>query len=969
VSDWRTHIEDEPVREDRGSFSGTASAPLPRLHQLAAAAPINVDFRDDPVLAALRRYHGIEGVPDDGTAMGHTVSAPARSMGYSEVLAPQEEEAAATPRTNVSAPRTRTPSPERAESRVSGSRASARQEASQIQAAPSSSGTVRGREQEDELQRTQPQPPAGYMPELQQKQLQEMHRHLQEQQKLLLLKHEQLNKKTAELDAGYVKDVPGKVEEVQMEDAQANVGCTLSLFGGMGFFGWLMGRGREAKALPAEVKPVPLPVKPDRVPCVGGPAAIGCGVASAPSHRGSDPFLFGAGSGATASTRCSNRQADASTTATAAAASDTATNATQRQADKDGEATQAAPQPAAPPPHGIRPCSQQEVDAAGHPPSRGPRDAAAVNTAAAAQQAGAAATPVPPRPPMHQAVAEPVHPDPDLGVEVDALPSFASAPGGALFGLGLGRTGHACVAGGQPALATELGLPSPLSDGQRRRVLIGLRARAVAREDLATPYAVLPMQAAGGSTGAWVVWSDPLAGQSSQSRRARSLAETLRQPQSRSWRLGTARHICSALAGIHLLKRSHGSLAPRSIWVTPDSTTGILETGLVGALIEAGIVDTQDLLASQLGVEFARYLAPEGWDVGCRGGPAADMWSLGLILLEVLGAVPGPPHAECTTLLQLCSQVLPLHLQKPPTVDENSVFGTLPQVTRRIILACLDHTPSARPDAQKVLFGLAAPGDERPSAGLGGEEQMVKTGTDRILPGEKGPVLGAGMNIMDVTTSSGSGANAFMGGSGSASSHPSSHGAVEKDNMATMPSNGHKFGHDRSTGGKEAQRMATGSSSTGSNFGAPMPPQISTQLSSEASSGQHGDWSAPLQPQPPPVVTPPPPPAAKQPTPQRHRSKTPVRASRHQAPPPPPAAVRPQPQEQQLYQQQQQNLQRVDSRPPSPPGGPPRARNSGARPSESARGHSATRTHSQNRRPKPQNWPPDPPVYRGRVTP
>lgn len=170
------------------------------------------------------------------------------------------------------------------------------------------------------------------------------------------------------------------------------------------------------------------------------------------------------------------------------------------------------------------------------------------------------------------------------------------------------------------------------------------------------------------------------------------------------WRLSVARQICSALSGLHGAGKSHGSLAPRNIWVGPGPEVILVEAGLVDALLGAGVLSEADLLAC-LGLEFARYIAPEGWQVPRQGGPAADSWALGLVLLEVLGEMR-PPNPDCNSLRQLAAKVLPKRGQHSPQLP-----ASLPEATRHIIQACLSASPDARPDVQQVLLSLAAPAE------------------------------------------------------------------------------------------------------------------------------------------------------------------------------------------------------------------------------------------------------------------
>merc|ERR1712039_478173 len=83
----------------------------------------------------------------------------------------------------------------------------------------------------------------------------------------------------------------------------------------------------------------------------------------------------------------------------------------------------------------------------------------------------------------------------------------------------------------------------------------------------------------------------------------------------------------------------------------------IFETGFVDALLQTHALSEADLLAC-LGLEFARYMAPEGWQVPRQAGAPADSWALGLILLEVLAGA-APPNSDCMTLQSLAAKMLP----------------------------------------------------------------------------------------------------------------------------------------------------------------------------------------------------------------------------------------------------------------------------------------------------------------------
>jgi len=317
-------------------------------------------------------------------------------------------------------------------------------------------------------------------------------------------------------------------------------------------------------------------------------------------------------------------------------------------------------------------------------------------------------------------------PDPlSLGLQVgDGL--LDPSPGAEIVagGFGLGRVRPGLVGLGRSAravLVTELRLPRLVDATTRVCVNDALRGSNVApvREDIAAALGAVPARLADGGAGLWAAWSDPLDATVLPSR-AQPLSQKLQAQttHSQEWRLSVARRLCAALAALHGTGRSHGSLALRNVWVSQPLAAGdeslddgcgavsVLEAGLVDALLDAGVLREHELL-SYLGLEFARYLAPEGWQVPRCAGAAADVWALGHVLLEVLGGA-GRPHPECSTLQHLASKVLPKRgtQQARRITSGDSAYTMLPQRSQRVVEACLSTQPDARPSVQQVFFAL-----------------------------------------------------------------------------------------------------------------------------------------------------------------------------------------------------------------------------------------------------------------------
>jgi len=319
-------------------------------------------------------------------------------------------------------------------------------------------------------------------------------------------------------------------------------------------------------------------------------------------------------------------------------------------------------------------------------------------------------------------------------------------PSGIPCGLGHIRRGHVGPVGRTPAvLVTEMLLPRPLDTVQRKRVHSALRSTLVPRDDLAAPLGVVPARLECGGAGIWVAWSDATGAAEAcspawmpawmqQSKTPATVhvqtpstsavacplhkalqANPTNPARSPEWRLTVARQLAAAVAGLHRAGRCHGSLSPNSIWAAPDGSVSIIESGLVDLLLEFGVLFEHELLA-YLGVDVARYLAPEGWEVPRRTGPkagaASDVYALGLILLEIFEGACSP-HAECKTLQHLSAKVLPKRGQQVgQRLSHSGAYGQLPGIARRTIEACLNVSPDSRPEAEKVLFSLAAPTDQ-----------------------------------------------------------------------------------------------------------------------------------------------------------------------------------------------------------------------------------------------------------------
>eukprot|EP00435_Cladocopium_sp_Y103_P027643 s31_g6.t2 len=316
--------------------------------------------------------------------------------------------------------------------------------------------------------------------------------------------------------------------------------------------------------------------------------------------------------------------------------------------------------------------------------------------------------------------AWPPLPDFSKGIEVGA--TFADF----CEGWGIGKVCEATISGtasghsrsSTDMLIVQLRLNAELNAAQLRRLGASLRRSTSLpqRNDLAcalgagTAGKAQLMKSSDAMAQVWIAWERP-AGNSDIS----PLPTELLQPKGMDWRLKVARHLCLTMAALHRSGQEHGSLAPRNVLVNKDGEITLMERGLVNALLEVEALHEHDLLGA-LGLAFARYLPPEGWHVPRSAGVAADIFALGLVLLEVLDAA-SIPNPECKSLQQLSAKMLPKRGRWQPQV-KRGLYDELPQKTRHIIESCFNPDPEQRPGAEELgmesmlLFSLAAPKED-----------------------------------------------------------------------------------------------------------------------------------------------------------------------------------------------------------------------------------------------------------------
>ncbi|MDA8018457.1 MAG: protein kinase [Thermoanaerobaculia bacterium] len=171
----------------------------------------------------------------------------------------------------------------------------------------------------------------------------------------------------------------------------------------------------------------------------------------------------------------------------------------------------------------------------------------------------------------------------------------------------------------------------------------------------------------------------------------------------------TARLVCrlaeqmvKGLRAAHRLNLVHRDVKPQNIFLCKNQPEGntvkLLDFGLSGWALE-GQIDAGSSASDEL-LGTPRYLAPERIQ-GDRGGKPSDIYSLGIVLFEMLtGSFPYPiSSGSLASLIQAHS------LGKVSKFSDLGV--TVPALLEGLIRWTLRREPEERPDCDQVLASLA----------------------------------------------------------------------------------------------------------------------------------------------------------------------------------------------------------------------------------------------------------------------
>ncbi|MBI1751089.1 MAG: protein kinase [Acidobacteria bacterium] len=159
--------------------------------------------------------------------------------------------------------------------------------------------------------------------------------------------------------------------------------------------------------------------------------------------------------------------------------------------------------------------------------------------------------------------------------------------------------------------------------------------------------------------------------------------------------LGIARAVAEAMTHAHTHGVVHRDLKPGNIMLT-DQGPKIMDLGIARVMDSATVTSTYAFLGTPL------YAAPEA-QLKTHVGPAADRYSLGVILYHMLTGEP--PFTGETPF-----EILHRHRTEAPAPPSRLRPGVPPAV-ERLVLRLLDKEPDQRPEDSEILRVLAEAAD------------------------------------------------------------------------------------------------------------------------------------------------------------------------------------------------------------------------------------------------------------------
>lgn len=164
-------------------------------------------------------------------------------------------------------------------------------------------------------------------------------------------------------------------------------------------------------------------------------------------------------------------------------------------------------------------------------------------------------------------------------------------------------------------------------------------------------------------------------------------------------------HLVKGLAAVHRVDVIHRDMKPSNIMVSLDADVSLVKitdfgiAKMMEAELEAAMKDVDSMFGSDTIVGALPYMAPEVIKNSKDLSVAADVWSVGAILFELLTGTR-PFGDGLAAVAKIANVELP---KKPSRFATHTEFNPLSNELWEIVKTCLTEKPSERPTAQQLV--------------------------------------------------------------------------------------------------------------------------------------------------------------------------------------------------------------------------------------------------------------------------